>query len=293
MHINPVGNGPVAGTPGPQGQGKARGAQEDSAPSGGNSIRPGPGAHGNANGVIRLLQEGHFKGVSGVRLQINFHEQLAAITQQSTASAADTGAEAILAAVDAVVADFTANNDLGESILEGITTAQQAFTDAATALSEEFRGGAIGGGQLLASLQAAFEDFLASIESLVPAGGAPSTEGDPVVTVTADEGGAQAVIPTGGEVIPLDLVTEDTGEPAPPPEPDYSAFIQALGDAFGSALLELEGALASAQSTVPEVSEPNGNGVAFAKFLNILNALNGGGEAVDTSTVDPEIDTAA
>lgn len=261
MHINPLGNGPVAGVPGPQDQGKARGTQNDSAPSGNNIIHPGPGAHGNAHGVMRLLQEGHFKGVSGLRLQINFHDQLAAITQQSVASAAHTGAETILAAVDAVVTDFTANNDLGESILEGITTAQQAFTDAAMALFEEFQGGAIGSDQLLALLQAAFEDFLASIEAVVPADGATSTE--------------------------------DSGEPAPPAEPDFAAFIQALGDAFSGALQELEAAFASAQSTVPEISGPNGNGVAFAKFLNILNALNGGTEAVDTTTSDPEIDTAA
>lgn len=293
MHINPLGNGPVAGVPGPQGQGRAPATQEDSAPSANNVTHPGSGAHGNANGVIRLLQEGHFQGVSGIRLQINFHEQLSGITQQSTTSAADTGAETILAAVDAVVADFTANNDLGESILGGITTAQQAFTDAATALFEEFRGGAIGSGQLLASLQTAFEDFLASIEALIPAGGPPSTEGDPAVTVTADEAGAQAVIPTGGDIIPLDLVTEDTGEPAPLLDPDYVAFLQALGDAFSGALQDLEAALASAESTVPEVSEPNGNGVAFAKFINILNALNGGGEPLDTAAADPDIDTAA
>jgi hypothetical protein len=293
MHVNPLGNGPVAGVRGPQGQGKAPGTQDDPAPSGNNIIHPGPGANGNARGVIRLLQEGHFQGVSGVRLQINFHEQLAGIAQQSVASTADTGAEAILAAVDAVVADFTANNDLSESILEGITSAQQAFNDAATALFEEFQSGTIGSGELFASLQAAFEDFLASIEAVVPVGDKSSTEDDTVVTVTTDEVSIEAVIPTGGDIIPLDPVTEDTGEPAPPLEPDYAAFLQALGDAFSGALQDLELALASAESTVPEISEPNGNGVAFAKFLDILNALNGGTEPVDTTTLGPEIDTAA
>ena len=293
MHVNPLGNGPAAGVGGPQGRGKAPGTQDDPAPSGNNIINPGPGANGNARGVIRLLQEGHFQGVSGIRLQINFHEQLAGITQQSLASTADTGAETILAAVDAVVADFTANNDLGESILEGITTAQLAFTDAATALFEEFQSGSIGSDQLLASLQTAFEDFLASIEAVVPADGATSTEDDTVVTVTTDEVAVQAVIPTGGDIIPLDPVTEATGEPAPPGEPDFAAFLQALGDAFSGALQDLELALASAESTVPEVSEPKGNGVAFAKFLDILNALNGGTESVDTTTLGPEIDTAA
>ncbi|MCH7910406.1 MAG: hypothetical protein IIB38_12405, partial [Candidatus Hydrogenedentes bacterium] len=137
-----------------------------------------------------------------------------------------------------------------------------------------------------------FEDFLATIEAVVPADGATSTEDDTLVTVFMDEVAVQAVIPTGGDIIPLDLVTEDTGEPAPPGEPDFAAFLQALGDAFSGALQDLELALASAESTVPEVSEPKGNGVAFAKFLDILNALNGGTEAVDTTTLGPEIDTA-
>ena len=34
-----------------------------------------------AKGVLRLLQEGHFKGVADVRLRINFHDELAAIEQ--------------------------------------------------------------------------------------------------------------------------------------------------------------------------------------------------------------------
>ena len=52
-------------------------------------------------------------------------------------------------------------------------------------------------------------------------------------------------------------------------------------------------ALASAESTVPAISEPNGNGVAFAKFLNILDALNGDTDPAATTTPNPEIDTAA
>ena len=33
----------------------------------------------DVEGIIHLLQEGHFKGVADVRLRINFHEELAAI----------------------------------------------------------------------------------------------------------------------------------------------------------------------------------------------------------------------
>jgi len=36
-----------------------------------------------AKGVLRLLQEGHFKGVADVRLRINFHEELTAIAHEN------------------------------------------------------------------------------------------------------------------------------------------------------------------------------------------------------------------
>ena len=294
MHVNPLGNGPVAGTAGAQGQDKARGPQDEAAPSSGDIIQPGPGANGNANGVMRLLQEGHFQGVSGLRLQINFHEQLSGIAQQSVASTADAGADSILAAIDTVVADFTANPELDATILEGITTAQQTFNEAATALFEEFQSGAIGDADLLASLQTAFEDFIASIESVIPAGVTETSEGDPVAATSANVVEIDGVIPTGGEILPVDTTEGVTEEPPDAAGPDFAAFIQSLGDAFSGALADLEVALASAESTVPEISAPNGNGVAFAKFLAILDALNGDGSSGPAATTAPEteIDTA-
>ena len=291
MHLDPVGNGPVAGVPGAQGQGKTRAAQSDAAPSSGDIIQPGPGAHGNANGVIRLLQEGHFKGVSGLRLQINFHEQLAGIAQQSAALTADAGADSILAAVDTVLADFTANNELDPTVLEGITTAQQTFNEAATALFEEFQIGEIGDAQLLASLQTAFDDFLASIEAIVPAGETETDGGDPVAPTSTNVVEVDAVIPTVGDIIPVDTTEGMTEETAAVAEPDFTGFLQALGDAFSGALEDLVISLASAQSTTVEISEPNGNGVAFAKFLDVLSVLNGESETAETSTPNPEIDT--
>ena len=293
MQVNPLGKGPPAEAPGPQGNGKARGAQDDATASSGNLIHPGPGANGNANGVIRLLQEGHFQGVSGLRLQINFHEQLAAIAQQSVASTADAGGDSLLAAVEAVVDDFTANNDLDPTILEGITTAQQTFNEVARALFEEFQSSTIGNAELLASLQTAFEDFLASIEAIVPVVEAETNESGQVAPASTDAVEIDAVIPTGGDIIPLDTTEGVSEEPTTAAVPDFTAFLQALGDAFSGALEDLEVAFVSAGSTAAEISEPNGNGVAFAKFLDILSALNGISEPAETTTSDPQIDTAA
>ena len=41
-----------------------------------------------ASGVLRLLQDGHFKGVADVRLRINFHEEIIAAQTETAKSAA-------------------------------------------------------------------------------------------------------------------------------------------------------------------------------------------------------------
>ncbi|MHC4216368.1 MAG: hypothetical protein ACYSWP_23700 [Planctomycetota bacterium] len=42
---------------------------------------------GGQRGVIRNLMEGHYKGVSDVRLRINFHEEITAIENQQLQAA--------------------------------------------------------------------------------------------------------------------------------------------------------------------------------------------------------------
>ena len=46
---------------------------------------------GEAKGVVRLLQEGHFKGVADLRHRINFHEQLQHATNQAATTSLEEG----------------------------------------------------------------------------------------------------------------------------------------------------------------------------------------------------------
>ena len=288
MQVNAAANGAVPGVSGQQRPAKAQGNPDNSSSSANqiDSSGPQPGANGQANGVTRLIQEGHFQGVSGLRLQINFNEQLSGITRQAVASTTNAGAESILTAVDSVVAQFVDGNSLDSSMLDGISAAQQSFSEAAAASFAEFQSGSIDSTQLLASLQTAFDDFLETIEALVPSDGTSGSEGQQlVVEIEAEVESAQGVIPTGGDIIPVEQTeAEIVG-------PDFAAFLTALGDAFSGALQELGAALASAENTVPEIAEPNGNGVAFAKFLDILNVIQGGGEDSDVSALDTQINT--
>jgi len=57
----------------------------------------------DADGVIRLLQEEHFKGVSDIRLRINFFDQLAEIEAQQLQAVAEEKVEGILQAVGSVI----------------------------------------------------------------------------------------------------------------------------------------------------------------------------------------------
>ena len=57
----------------------------------------------DADGVIRLLQEGHFKGVSDLRLRINFFDQLSAIEAQQLQAVAEEKVDGILQAVGSVI----------------------------------------------------------------------------------------------------------------------------------------------------------------------------------------------
>jgi len=57
----------------------------------------------DSQGVLRLLQEGHFKGVADIRLRINFHDELSAIEAEKLQSIAEEQIEGILQSVDAIV----------------------------------------------------------------------------------------------------------------------------------------------------------------------------------------------
>ena len=55
-------------------------------------------------------------------------------------------------------------------------------------------------------------------------------------------------------------------------------LIEKLTSSFDTAVSGLKDTLSNT-SALPELSEPNGNGVAFEKFLNIFNDLYGIGTA--------------
>lgn len=277
MNINPVGNGPA------QGIGHGRGPGQAGESGGQAQIQPGSapqiGAQGKANGVIRLLQEGHFRGVADVRLRINFAEQLGGVQAASQSAAAGGDVVALLSAVNTIVGDFLEAGELDESVVEQITAAQTTFNDGVSSLVEQFQGGEISESELVESIQLAFDEFDASLTGLDP----------PVVPSPADGGEGDLVASSStAETVEISLEGATGGA-----IPGFSDFLDALREAFSNAFSDFQASLSDAGSSLPELSEPNGNGAAYAKFVQILDGLNGDtSPAEDTTASDaPEVDT--
>ena len=239
-------------------------------------------------GVIRLLQEGHFKGVADVRLRINFHDELAAIEADQLKTAAQENIDGLLTSLAATTAP------------EGLTEApqlQQTFVDAVQQAKNDFLSAEPPSkADLIASLNAAFQAF---IEGLSPATG-PAEGAVAGQEETGDE--TEDAIEPGEEETPaqVELVGQEGGEfPGPAPlaapatqlEPEAASYIAGLEAAFETAMNELIDAL-DGVVVLPELSQPTGNGVAYEKFLAIYNQLRGlqvptegseGTEAVDAT----------
>ena len=175
-------------------------------------------------GVVRLLQEGHFKGVADVRLRINFSQELADSAAAASGDLAeaqgdfDAGLQDSLAALteDLAPAEEQAAqlSELGAALTTSVGDLFADFTDAQTDGPEV----------LGTALQAEADNFAASVSTLL----------------------------------------EIEGE---------AASLQAFQESFTALLSDLANSLTQALQTLPELSEPNGNGAAYAKFLEILEGM--------------------
>jgi hypothetical protein len=199
-------------------------------------------------GVLRLLQEGHFKGVADVRLRINFFDELAAIEAAELQTVNEEKVNDVLQSVADVVTPFLeGENGLTEEQISELTKLHQAFEGAVVENQNE----------PAKDLAAAFKDFLESLQNLL------------VPQVQIQE-----------ENTTPDEENNDTIESSSTTEQPWQTFLENLQSAFTAASDELTKAVNDLQ-ILPELSEPNGNGVAYEKFLAIYNELRGLNTAAD------------
>lgn len=221
-------------------------------------------------GVIRLLQEGHFKGVADVRLRINFQEELAALEQAEVKNVAGEKTDELLQAVD---------NGLSELVDAGTITEEQydeAWGDFEQAVNDskaKFLSGETAAREtLFEEIQSAFTTL---VETLSPAPAEEPQEPDITETNPIEPADTEESVTTETET-PVSAITE--------PEDPFASLRQV----FQSALEEMISSMSETQ-VLPPLSEASGKGGAYDKFLAIYNQMQGipgpveSGEEIDTT----------
>jgi len=246
------------------------------------------GDDGEARGVIRLLEAGHFKGVADVRLRINFFEELSARAAANAAPVAEKQSHELTDAVAARIDELLKPLATDEIAVGAIEAAAGDFNDAvASAVGDAVSGLSLDGDGLTGAIQSAFDEMVSRMRELLTA---PAPEAPPPTDLKTEDRTAAGIlaIPSfepvsvdGTDTVVTDVSEPATDAPAPEPSVTLDDAIESLSAAFTEALAKLVEAIDSA-TTLPDPSAPrNGNGSAYDKFLAIYNDLRGITSAVD------------
>lgn len=225
-------------------------------------------------GVIRLLEEGHFKGVADVRLRINFFDELSSRAHQAAQPVVDEQTAKLADAVATTIEETIAGLDVDDATKQAIEDAVAAFDGALQEGLASFQSQDSGGADaLVASFEAQIDTLIANLSDLLipqvdetPESSEPITAPDPATSPTTDPEN-----PDGIDVAPVEITD---------PVDVYMDALTAIREAAEAALAELKASLTSALD-VGELSEPSGNGGAYDKFLAIYHELVGGSSSVD------------
>jgi hypothetical protein len=211
-----------------------------------------------AKGVLRKLQEGHYKGVADVRLRINFHEEISAMEQAEAARIADEGVAGLTDFVNSEIESLLQSGELDEQTAAVVAEAQEIFNSDLSMTGE----GAI------SQLQSGFDQFAASLNIAFTPAAEPIPDDSSDLTsppVETDVSPLKAALPE--QEIPTEIAEEIESF-------DHEQFLADLIDTFASRMTELQASLDNIQ-VLPELSEPRGKGGAYDKFLAMYNQLNG------------------
>ncbi len=241
--------------------------------------QPRPERHaveGRAKGVLRLLEEGHFKGVADVRLRINFHQ---AITQRQTAQLKEAAREGVGGVVEAVASEINTliesghlDDEQAAALGELLSPFEASIQEAGTSLQASDTPNLE---ELTSVLQDAFDTLQASVQALFASEEATLDVASPS---PAAEGVASAEAPADGG----DTSEADNSEDDPVL---LSDFLSRLAETFTHALGGLHETIQSTD-VLPPLSEPNGNGKAYARFVAQYNELRSSAGVYGASNVD-------
>ena len=225
---------------------------------------------------------------------INFHDEL----QQA---AAQNAANDFRSASTGLFDDLTAKlGALGEEYGMPRQTEElsEAFSADIRQLLEDAKAEQTPLATTLENISARFSELLESLHGAYSGLISPAVLQEPDVTepelagllededaLTSEEQGTEQMAANPDEVL-----TEEPGEEIAVDEESgltaFKAGMQELDGWFTQSLAELHGEVTAA-SELPPLSEPRGNGVAYAKFLEIYRNMNAGGEIPGTQPEAP------
>ncbi len=220
-------------------------------------------------GVVQLLQKRHFKGVADVRLRINFFEELSTMEQGEIQKVVGEKVPGVIESVNANLEELLSSRKLSEEQVTSISEHMETLTESIGLMKEDFLNAVqLSKEDLISGLKSNFEEFITSV-NLVLFPTEPESPDD--ISTNGDAGAEESINenPVGGENdenIESDQAVES--------ETNFQDFISNLRTTFAESLIELTNALNDSK-ILPDLSEPNGNGKAFDKFLAIYNNLQG------------------
>lgn len=212
-------------------------------------------------GVIRNLLNGHFKGVADVRLRINFNDEIVTLEQAKLAEVTETGISALSEAINNEINAALGSEEIDEEtsilIASALETLNNDISQLRTNISQSEN--------LSSEIRTSFDNFVLSVK---PVTEEPAVSEPPV----SDQTGLSVAEQT--EEIAIPNTEEMVGEATLEEEPQFSMdrFLADLTATFETELALLETILTDTK-LLPELSEPNGNGRAYDKFLTIYNEM--------------------
>ncbi len=175
----------------------------------------------------------------------------------------------VIESVNANLEELLSSIKLSEEQVTSISEHMETLTESVGLMKEDFLNAVqLSKEDLISGLNSNFEEFIISV-NLVLFPTEPESPDD--ISTNGDVGAEESINenPVGGENdenIESDQAVES--------ETNFHDFISNLRTTFAESLNELTNALNDSK-ILPALSEPNGNGKAFDKFLAIYNNLQG------------------
>lgn len=235
-----------------------------------------------AKGVLRLLQKGHFKGVADLRLRINFMDEIQEMEVQNLIESAQEGFEEFNQTVQQESTTLSESGLLDESQAEALDT---FIANAETAQAEFLESEDKSVETLVINLQSNFDSLVGVLNTPSEPAERDSGTIDPETQVSDTP--VTDLEPTSLEInateIGPEAVSEDPAETSNP----LDELVQNLQEVVQSMMDKLASDL-SGTTVFGPVSEPTGNGKAYAKFLSIYeDMLNPPTEDTETEPIEP------